>query len=506
MSDYKTPKGWVDTTIADLFIDPKNNIVDGPFGSNLKASEYKERGVPILRLQNIDRLCLDPKNIKYITSEKAQRLSRHSFLSGDIVMTKLGIPLGKACIIPETFSAGIIVADLVRLRPDNKHIDVGYLCHAINAPSVCRQLKKLTKGTTRPRVNLSHIRALSTHLPPINEQKRIVEKVEELFSQIDAGEVALKKAQVLIKQYRQSLLKAAITGELTKEWRDKNKSKLEPADKLLARILTERRKTFSGRGKFKGPSPSTDGLPELPTGWTWAKFDQLGEFGRGKSKHRPRNDPRLFGNEYPFLQTGTVRESQGLIKKYDKMLSAFGLAQSKLWPKGTLCITIAANIAETGILDFDACFPDSVVGLTPHHAINIFFIEFFVRTVRDDLDRYAPATAQKNINMEILNDVFVPLPPSAEQRKIVEEVQSLFVSLEYLEKTLFDGLLMKDALRQSILKSAFSGQLLSQNPKDEPAITSLDRIKAERESRTKATKRSPKRAKFLSNPIKRASK
>jgi type I restriction enzyme S subunit len=181
------PVGWVTATLAELFVEPNANIVDGPFGSNLKVSEYKDRGVPILRIQNIRRFSYDAKNIKFITQAKADSLSRHSFEGGDIILTKLGDPLGKACVLPEDAGVGIIVADLIRLRLDQKHIDKRWLCYALNADGVIAQLRKLTKGTTRPRVNLTHVRGLKIDVAPFSEQKRIVTKIEELFSGLDKG-------------------------------------------------------------------------------------------------------------------------------------------------------------------------------------------------------------------------------------------------------------------------------------------------------------------------------
>ena len=126
------PKGWLMTQLADLAINPKNDIVDGPFGSNLKASEYTETGVPIVRLQNIKRNNFLDKNIKCVSSEKAEQLSRHSFKPGDLLITKLGAPLGVACIAPHSFSEGIIVADLVRARLPEEHVDTKYITYLIN--------------------------------------------------------------------------------------------------------------------------------------------------------------------------------------------------------------------------------------------------------------------------------------------------------------------------------------------------------------------------------------
>lgn len=159
----------------------------------------------------------------------------------------------------------------------------------------------------------------------------------------------------------------------------------------------------------------------LADGWTWAKLPELGDFGRGKSKHRPRNDPKLYGGDYPFIQTGDVTRARGRIASHSQTYNDVGLAQSKLWPAGTVCVTIAANIAESGILSYPACFPDSVVGLIPNKKkCTAEYVEYFLRTARARLADYAPSTAQKNINLGILNEVAVPLPPVQVQRRIAD--------------------------------------------------------------------------------------
>lgn len=203
------------------------------------------------------------------------------------------------------------------------------------------------KGYAR---HFQYVEKLSIPLPPLNEQRRIVEKIEELFTKLDAGVRSLEQVRAQLKSYRQSVLKAAVEGELSREWREAHREEIEPASELLERILQERREKFAGK-KYKEPaSPDTSKLPKLPDGWVWATLPQLGELNRGKSKHRPRNAPFLYGGPYPFIQTGDIREAEGTIRRYKQSYSEEGLKQSRLWPEGTLCITIAANIAETALL------------------------------------------------------------------------------------------------------------------------------------------------------------
>ena len=254
------------------------------------------------------------------------------------------------------------------------------------------------------------------------------------------------------------------------------------------------------KNKYKEPPESdTSKLPQLPEGWIWATLPQIGELNRGKSRHRPRNAAFLFGGRYPFVQTGDIKQANGLIGHYNQTYSEEGLKQSRLWPAGTLCITIAANIADTAILGFDACFPDSVVGFLPEKGqCNIRFIEFFLRTAKEDLERYAPATAQKNINLGTLKDLAIPFPPLAEQNVITEEIDRHLSVADAVEATVDAELKRSDALRQSILKQAFSGKLVSQNPNDEPASVLLERIKEDKmkqESKQKSKRKSKKKRK-----------
>ena len=160
------------------------------------------------------------------------------------------------------------------------------------------------------------------------------------------------------------------------------------------------------------------------------------DFGRGKSKHRPRNDPKLYGGPYPFIQTGDVRGSDHLITEFAQTYSDAGLAQSKLWPKGTLCITIAANIAETGVLGFDACFPDSVIGVVVDaRQTSSKYLEYMLQTVKADLKAKGKGSAQDNINLATFENELFPFPDLGTHALIFEALDALAVEIQRLEAT-----------------------------------------------------------------------
>ncbi len=163
----------------------------------------------------------------------------------------------------------------------------------------------------------------------------------------------------------------------------------------------------------------------------------LGELARGVSKSRPRNKPELLGGPYPLVQTGDVSSAGMYIENYLSTYSEEGLAQSKMWPKGTLCITIAANIAQTGILTFDACFPDSVVGFISGGKVNQIYIHFWFSFFQKILEEQAPQVAQKNINLKILGDLQVMASPMALQQQFAEFVQQAHKSKFMLQIAIY---------------------------------------------------------------------
>lgn len=276
-------------------------------------------------------------------------------------------------------------------------------------------------------------------VPVINydEQVQVVTKIEEQLSQLDSGVETLKKTKAQLEVYRRTVINAAFSGSLT----SKSHSRIQ------INLPWESGSSISG-------------LPEIPLEWKYIKLSYLGDLGRGKSKHRPRGDIKLFeGGKYPFLQTSEVKSADKVITNYSKMYNDFGLHQSKLWKKGTLCITIAANIAETAFLGIDACFPDSVVGFTPNETVKAEYIKYFIDSQKLKLWAYAPATAQKNINLNTLENLIVPYCSVEEQSLIVDKIEARLSTCRSIESTVDKVLQQSDAMRQSILKKAFEGEL-----------------------------------------------
>ena len=258
-------------------------------------------------------------------------------------------------------------------------------------------LNSLGRGATFKEISKSIVESIEIPLPEVNQQKEIAEK--------------FKKLEQLISLRKQQLAKL---------------------DELVKARFVE---------MFGDPVKNT-------MNWEIKPLSELGELNRGVSKARPRNSPELLGGPYPLIQTGEVANAKTYITSFNSTYSEKGLAQSKMWPKGTLCITIAANIAQTSILTFDACFPDSVVGFISRNMTNELFIHYWFSFFQKILDEQAPQVAQKNINLKILSELNVIVPPLSLQNRFAAFVERVDQQKQTIQQSLEKLELMKKALMQ----------------------------------------------------------
>ncbi len=439
---------------------------------------------------------LDLNAAKHITLESLSEYEEVRFIrDNDLLWNSTGTgTIGRVVRIVDT--PGKLVCDSHVTIVRCLIVDPEYIRTWLRSDHVYALIEGHASGSTN-QVELTAEMALgqAVPLPPLGEQRRIVARLGELMGLCDQLEAARSEresrrdrlttssltrlnkpspdsfhddAQLAldilseftarhdqVKQLRQTILNLAVRGKLVLQ-----NPMDEPASELLKRIAADKARHNKERKAKRQdllPAPDLSQAPfELPVGWAWGRFPELGSFGRGKSKHRPRNDPALFdGGEHLMIQTGDVARSKGLIKTYTSKYNDFGLAQSFKWPAGALCITIAANIADSGILGFDACFPDSVVGFIPAPIFkSARYFEYFVRTAKANLLEFAPATAQKNINLEILMQVLIPIPPVVEQDRIVARVDELMVLCNRLEDSLRVGEERRSSLLSAILDEA----------------------------------------------------
>lgn len=383
------------------------------------------------------------------------------------------------------------------------------------------KLGELAQATTVPAVRSSDIAAIDVPIAPTREQSRIVSKLDELFSRIDEGERALERVSMLVERYRQSVLKAAVTGELTRAWREELKDKLESGEALLARILKARRDAWEKaeleKMKAKGITPAnnkwkqkleepvppdTTGLPQLPAGWTYSRLESLvapggfmsdGDWVESKDQD-PNGDVRLiqladvgdgvFRNKSSRFLTSAKASELGCtyLLPGDVLIARLGhpLGKSCLFPGVKKpCVTVV----DVHII---RCLNDSLSHEWLVQLINS-------PQVRSRISADISGTTRPRITGAKLKELVIPVPGVDEQRQIAERIAEVMCHVERVGESALHQARVSQALRQSILKAAFCGGLVAQDPVDEPASTLLERIAAERGADTAKPKRGRKK-------------
>lgn len=258
-------------------------------------------------------------------------------------------------------------------------------------------LAQNSSGSTFKSIKMNQLRRMVFNLPSLQEQDHIISMLDGICSIIEARYLQLQRLDDLVK----------------------------------ARFVE----------LFGDPVYNSKRLPIQ-------RLCKLGSLDRGRSQHRPRNDPKLLNGPYPLIQTGEVASAGLYITKYKNTYSELGLRQSKMWSAGTLCITIAANIAQTAILTFDACFPDSVVGFLPNDSINAIYMHYWFGFFQKILEKQAPQVAQKNINLKILSELNVIVPTQEKQEQFAAFVEQTDKSKVAIQKALDEAQLLFGSLMQ----------------------------------------------------------
>jgi type I restriction enzyme S subunit len=455
--------------------------------------------VPFIKVYNLtDSGLLDfSKKPTFIDRETHDGpLGRSRAFPGDVLINIVGPPLGKVSIVPDDFPEWNINQAIVVFRPRESVLNK-YLVFAFLTDSIMRRVTSLAKATAgQHNIGVNMCRnLLPVPVAPLNEQRRIVAKIEELFSDLDAGVATLERAKANLKRYRSAVLKAAVEGKLTEQWRAEHPD-TEPASALLARILTERRQKWESAqlakfaaarreppknwpDKYVEPSPTdAGGLPRLPKDWCWASVDQLSIVVRGSSP-RPAGDRRYFGGQIPWITVGSLTaDDQPYLRSVDEGLTEAGKAASRWIEADTLLLTNSgATLGVPKITKLAGCINDGSVALLHVDYPSKLYLYYVLKSMTKQLRSINQGAAQPNLNTGIVKDIAVPLCSVAEQVQVVAALEQRFSQIDAAETVINDGLLRAARLRQSVLKQAFEGKLVPQDPKDEPASVLLERLR-----------------------------
>lgn len=416
---------------------------------------------------------------------------------GDLLITCAGprVRCGIPCLVKATRPKLMLSGKMYRFRVPEDLVDANYVEKYLLSQKAQRAIDAMKTGGSDSGLNLTHdrFRPLPVPLAPTNEQRRIASKIDELFSRVDEGERALERVSLLVERYRQSVLKAAVTGELTRDWREKNKGSLETGEALLARILAARREAWEQaeleKMKAKGISPSNDkwkekyenpsppettNLSELPKGWVWTSFEQVFIVASDEGKKLKEKD-YLSDGELPVVDQGA------------KFISGWTDRRELLFSGDLPVIAFGDHTRRFKLIDMP--FVVGADGLKLFHATTGYLSRFALIA----LQASNIAGRGYSRHFQFLKKVPFPLPPEAEQAEIVEMFFRLSSQADSLVKQLESELRRADASRQSILRAAFAGELVLQDPADEAASTLLERIAAKRRTDSAAPKRGRKK-------------
>ena len=344
------------------------------------------------------------------------------FKKGDVLFGKLRPYLEKFYVAEFD---GKCTGEILAFKP--VRIESRFLFYCLASSWFIERCNMLAYGAKMPRVNWpTQLAQFNLPLPPLPEQQRIAAYLDASCAAIDAA-VAAKRRQIeTLDALRNSIISRAVTHGLNPQ------------------------------AKMK--SSGLDWLSEVPAHWQVQQIKRACSLVRGQFTHRPRNDPALYDGPYPFVQTGDITAARKYIRTYSQTLNELGLSVSKRFPRGTLVMSIAANIGDVAILDFEACFPDSMIGVIPGYKTNLDFLYYLMRAMRSIMLRSAVQSTQLNLNYVRIGTNFAPLPPLKEQSEIAEYLDAKEGESHLISNTIESQIATLTAYRKSLIHECVTGQ------------------------------------------------
>ena len=500
------PVGWT-TAHLEALVETTAPIIYGI----LQPGPEQESGVPYVRPTEIVRNKIQLDQLRRTTVEIARKYKRASLRGDDVLLSIVGT-VGKVAVVPAELDGANITQSSARIRAKKNLLDPRFLAWLLRSPVLRAQYDSALLGTGVPRLNIAHVRALDCPLPPLNEQRRIVAKLDALNEKSTRAKEALEAVPPLLEKLRQSILAAAFRGDLTKEWRAQNPN-VEPASKLLERIRAERRRRWeeaeleklqakgklpkddSWKKKYQEPAPvDTEGLPELPEGWCWAAMEELlTEDGLGygvlkPGERTPGGVPmiRVMDLKADSIDTSELYEiAPSLADEFSRTRLVEGDVLLAVMATIGRCAVVPATLAGANVNRALAVLrlagvllPDVLLWMmrSPH------FISAFLA--------HKVGSAQQRINLGDLRRFPVPVPAVAEQGALLAYVERAMRDLSRLSEGIRQDALLLNELDEAVLRNAFRGELVPQDPADEPAATLLARLREQAEADAAAPSKS----------------
>ena len=460
------PSGWKLESLGKL-----SSAIQ--YGYTAKA-QPEPVGPRLLRITDIQNDAVKWDAVPFCKIKKEEK-QKYLLASNDILFARTGATVGKSYLIRDPVPDSVFASYLIRVRLTGE-VAPKYIAYFFKSIDYWRQITERQAGIGQPNVNGTKLAQIEIPVAPTHQQQLIVAEIEKQFSRLDEAAANLKRIKANLKHYKAAVLKAAVEGKLTEDWR-KQHPDVEPASKLLERILAERRAKWRGRGKYKEPTyPETLNLPFLPQDWGWASPEQLssaeaysfaiGPFGSNLkvSDYTDTGVPLIFVRNIRSLNFGDkgrvfVSETKAAELKAHKVSGGDVLVTKMGAPPGDVCLY--PECAPEAIITAD-CIKLRLSQLIPEkrfivHALNSEVVKMQILAI-------TKGVAQMKVSLARFGGIGIPLPPCAEQDQITSEVERRLSIIDELEAAVEGNLIRADRLRQSILSQAFSGRLLMQLP------------------------------------------
>lgn len=517
MTSSGLPSGWTLATLPDL-VGTGGLITDGDW---VESKDQDESGsIRLTQLADVGDGWFRNRSQRFLRPDQAERLGCTLLRQGDVLIARMPDPLGRACVFPGLTQPAVTVVDvcIVRLNPND--VSPTWLTSFINSPLFRVAVAGEQRGSTRKRISKGSLSELALPVPPTKEQERIADAVDSYLSRLDVAVATLEAAQVKLKAYRASVLKASVEGRLVPTeaaLARAEKRDFEPANVLLKRILSERRRRWEEaelaklktagksprdgkwKAKYEEPKPpDTEGLPELPEGWCWVSFEQVTSLITSGS----RGWAEYYVEEgATFIRAQDIKTDALVLEDIAHVSPPNGAEGSRTAvQRFDLLVTITgANVTKTALVEHDLgeAYVSQHVGLCrPVDSAIAPYLHTFVvcpSAGRRYLERAAYGAGKPGLNLDNLKQMALALPPADEAPRIVDAVDQFVGEAQQMELAAARSLRRISRLRQAVLKWAFEGKLVDQDPNDESAERLLERIRTARASTEtpKRTRRAP---------------
>lgn len=447
------PRGWVEIELIEVAADTDYPIGDGDHGQ-IKPAMYKDKGVPYIRVSDMGWGNFKPDNLVYIDKETHRNNLKSELLPGDVLIAKTGATIGKCCIVPDFIEAANTTSSVGKVTLDQKLMSPKYLLNYFLSREFKDFMWSISERTAQPGFNIRDMVKFKIPLPPKAEHDRIVAKLDAIMQKVESNKQRLDKIPKLLKRFRQSVLAAAVSGKLTEDWREKNGIVEDWKEDNLGSITTL--VTSGSRG--------------------WAKYYSE----KGSTFVRAQNISKdvLDLTDIAFVKLPNAAEGiRTLIRENDILVTITG-----------------ANVTKTAHVDFnitDAYVSQHVGLVRVKNTVSSKFVYLFLISEshgRKQLLASAYGQGKPQLNLDNIKEVQIFLPLIDEQTEIVRRVEQLFAFADKIEARYTKAKTMLDKLPQSILAKAFRGELVAQNPNDEPASVLLERIASAKLSTRKLEK------------------